>query len=137
MPKVLIVNERVMEVFGFGSLPFPEPLPPNVRLIDAPGSVQPGWFYRNNVFTAPTATGEYEPPFHQNYINAQLAKQELLFSDRVCIRFFEEGDPVSQEWKDYRIALRQIILMEKDTSSAPTPLPPRPPLPYAMTTPAW
>lgn len=135
MAKALVVDHRVVEVWATGITPPVDPsvLPPNAQLVEAPSNVVQGWFLRNGTFRMPHISGMETAPYHGNYVNAQSAKRELVLSDRVMVRFFEEGAAADQAWKDYRATLRTIIALEDDTVSPPIPLPTPPPFPYGGT----
>jgi hypothetical protein len=134
--KVLIHNGIVAAILD-NMPPFPEPLPDGMEIRDdASHLVQTGWGFKNGTYRKPNLQGEVEPTHPQNYLNAQIAKQDLLLSERVISQFYENGDPVTQDWKDYRAALRSIIRLENDTTTPPTPIPEHPPLPPGMLNPA-
>lgn len=130
--QVLIENGRVKEVIAKDT-EFPE----GVITIDAPDDVAAGYGYKDGKFIRPsiynTLPGDeiHALVSNENYVNAQLAKQELALSDRVCVRFVaDDAAPLPQEWKDYRTQLRAIIALEFDTEATSIPLPPRPSIPW-------
>lgn len=135
MAKALVIDGRVVQVWATGLTPPIDPaiLPPGGALVEAPANVVAGWYLRNGTFRMPHASGMETAPFHDNYINAQSAKLELILSDRVMVRDFEEGTPPNVDWVAYRNTLRTIVALENDTSSPPIQLPPRPAFPHGGT----
>jgi hypothetical protein len=129
--KVLVVDNKVNSILEGQMVPLPEPLPPNMKIVDAPLGVRPGYFYNNGTFTAPGPGGAQTTP-SQNYTNGILAMKALVESDRVVFYCSETEVPVPQEWKDYRNTLRTIIAQKDDPNAPIIPLPPLPSLPAGM-----
>jgi hypothetical protein len=127
--RVLIQDGRVAQI-----VPDDLDLPSELQVVDAPDDVKMNFGFRDGKFVRPNVFGALPgelADYPENYINAQLAKQELLLSDRVCVRCYEEdATPVPQEWRDYRATLRSIIVLENDTTTPPIPVPPRPTPPF-------
>lgn len=135
MQRVLIQNGRVAMILPPDFQP-----PEDAEVREAPDDAEQGFGFIDGKFVKPSKYGTLPgDPMHdqvtnENYINAQLAKQQLVISDRICVRCYEETTPVPQDWIDYRVQLRTIISMEDDTTSPPIPVPPQPAPPFPFVT---
>lgn len=123
--QVILRNNRVVVVNIQDHIPDTTKLmlKPGDEIVEAPNHVKRNWYRDMGTWLPPqdraSGGGGLDPSTPK-----QIAGGLLLSSDKVIIRFYEEGQPVNDDWKNYRAALRRIV------NGANDPMPPTPAEPW-------
>lgn len=73
------------------------------------GAVAAGWKLDETTFHPPLPPPLVPTSLSEADTLAMAARVALSQSDITLLRLFEDGKPVTKEWKDYRKALRKLV----------------------------